>query len=341
MSLSASIAKADTKNLDSNHNWRQVLRKAWRKPEELLDYLQLDSSLLKGIAPGQQQFPLLAPSAFIEQIEKGNPEDPLFLQIFPQAAEARQQSGLLQDPVGDIKSQASPGLLHKYHSRALVITTGACAIHCRYCFRRHFPYTSVTGGRSDWQQSLDYIRANPNISEIILSGGDPLMLATAQLEKISRSLLEFPQLKTLRIHTRIASCLPERINTRLVHWLRELPWAVVFVHHINHPQEIGSAAELAFTRLQSCTQMQLNQSVLLQGVNNKAEVLIQLSEKLFGNSVTPYYLHQMDQVQGAGHFNCSDIEARQLMRQLRAAVPGYLVPRLVREVTGEPGKTPV
>ena len=339
MSLSGSIAKAVIKNSNPEQEWRLILKQAWRKPAELLDYLQLDPDLLKHIPKIKQQFPLLAPSVFVESMEKGNPDDPLFLQIFPHTTEKSRRQDLLRDPVGDLASHASPGLLHKYRTRALIITTGACAIHCRYCFRQHFPYSRATGGRSDWQQSLQYLTANPQINEVILSGGDPLMLATRQLQSISDSLAELPQIKTLRIHTRMASCLPERINSSLLHWLSSLSLRSIVVHHINHPNEINSAAKLAFTRLQDCTQLQLNQSVLLKGVNNKTEVLATLSENLFVNNIIPYYLHQMDLVESAGHFVCDDLEARELFRQLAAKLPGYLLPRLVREVQGEAGKT--
>ncbi len=341
MSLSGSIDKVAEKNIDSEGKWRLVLKQAWRKPAELLEYLQLDSELLNKISNRHQQFPLLAPPAFVEQIEKGNPQDPLFLQIFPFTQKNINSSGLLYDPVGDLKSHASPGLLHKYSSRALIITTGACAIHCRYCFRQHFPYSSATGARKDWQQSLKYLEANPQINEVILSGGDPLMLDTKKLNQITAKLSELPQIKTLRIHTRMASCLPERINSALIKWLSELPFAVVVVHHINHPQEIGTLARHAFKRLQSCTQIQLNQSVLLKGINDKVVTLSSLSEILFANNIIPYYLHQMDPVEAAGDFICSDKEALKLFNNLRRKLPGYLLPRMVREVQGEAAKTPI
>ncbi|MBE9550385.1 MAG: EF-P beta-lysylation protein EpmB [Proteobacteria bacterium] len=325
----------------ADRDWRQVLKQAWRKPAELLDYLQLDPLLLKGIEAGQREFPLLAPPAFVRQIEKGNPADPLFLQIFPLVAENQAVKGLLQDPVGDLDSQASPGLLHKYRSRALIITTGACAIHCRYCFRRHFPYSSATGMRVDWPQTLDYIRQHPEITEIILSGGDPLMLPTSQLQDISTKLASLPQIKTLRIHSRMPTTLPERINPALLNWLSGLPFRLVLVHHINHPNEISSQAKDAISTLTPYIQQQLNQAVLLRGVNNKVTTLVNLSEFLFANKILPYYIHQMDPVESAGHFICSDLEALELMDELRISLPGYLLPKLVRECAGEGSKTPV
>jgi len=325
----------------TDRDWRQVLKQAWRKPAELLDYLQLDPALLEGIEAGQREFPLLAPPAFVRQIEKGNPADPLFLQIFPLATENQAYKGLLQDPVGDLDSQASPGLLHKYRCRALIITTGACAIHCRYCFRRHFPYSSATGMRVDWPQTLDYIRQHPEISEIILSGGDPLMLPTAQLQDISIKLAGLAQIKTLRIHSRMPTTLPERINPALLNWLSGLPFRLVLVHHINHPAEIGRAANTAISTLAPYIQQQLNQAVLLKGVNNKLTTLVKLSEVLFTNNILPYYLHQMDPVESAGHFICTDREALALMEKLRIQLPGYLLPKLVRECAGKGSKTPV
>ncbi len=339
MSTSGSINKVAEKSIYSEVKWRLVLKQAWRKPAELLEYLQLDPDLLNKVSSQQQQFPLLAPPAFVTQIEKGNPQDPLFLQIFPFAQKKTNTAGLLRDPVGDLISHASPGLLHKYNSRALIITTGACAIHCRYCFRQHFPYSSATGARNDWQQTLKYLEANPQINEVILSGGDPLMLDTKKLQQITDSLSGLAQITTLRIHTRMASCLPERINPALIKWLAELPFAVVVVHHINHPQEIGTLAKRAFQRLQSCTQIQLNQSVLLNGINNTAAILLHLSEVLFTNNILPYYLHQMDPVEGAGDFICTDEEALQLINDLRRNLAGYLLPKLVREVSGEAAKS--
>ena len=328
-------------NTSTDRDWRQALKQAWRKPAELLDFLQLDPVLLDGIEPGQTQFPLLAPTAFVNQIEKANPVDPLFLQIFPLAAENQPAKGLLQDPVGDLASQASPALLHKYSSRALIISTGACAIHCRYCFRRHFPYSSATGSRVDWAQTIDYIRRHPQINEIILSGGDPLMLPTRQLEEISRQLANLPQLTTLRIHSRMPTTLPERINPDLLSWFSGLPFRVVLVHHINHPNEIGKAAKDAISLLTPVIHQQLNQAVLLKGINNTPIVLSELSEALFTNNILPYYLHQMDPVTSAGHYICDDSEAQKLITELRISLPGYLVPKLVRELAGEGSKTPL
>lgn len=324
-----------------DRHWRQVLKQAWRNPAELLEHLQLDPLLLKGIAAGQRQFPLLAPPTFVRQIEKGNPEDPLFLQIFPQAAESQSHKGLLEDPVGDLASQMQPALLHKYHSRALIITTGACAIHCRYCFRRHFPYSSTSGHRLDWQKTLDYLSQHPNVNEIILSGGDPLMLPTAQLYEISKQLSSLPQITSLRIHSRMATTLPERINSALCDWFASLPFRLILVHHINHPNEISELAADAIFKLKPLIQQQLNQSVLLAGVNNNSQTLRHLSEILFTNNILPYYLHQMDPVISAGHFICSDLEAAEIIAELRAALPGYLVPKLVREEAGKTNKTPV
>ncbi|MCF6263531.1 MAG: EF-P beta-lysylation protein EpmB [Xanthomonadales bacterium] len=338
MTLS-SAGKSQLHRVD--HHWRQVLKQAMRKPAELLEQLQLDPQLLNGIEAGQRQFPLLAPPAFVQQIEKGNPEDPLFLQIFPQAAESLPPKDLLKDPVGDLASQGSTALLHKYHSRALIITTGACAIHCRYCFRRHFPYSSNSGHRLDWQHTLKYIEQHPNISEIILSGGDPLMLPTQQLHKITQQLSTLPQITTLRIHTRMATCLPERFNTALLAWLKNLPFRLVLVHHINHPNEISEPATKVIFRLKPLIQQQLNQSVLLASVNNNVQTLKHLSELLFTNNILPYYLHQMDRVTSAGHFICSDHEATKIVTELRASLPGYLVPKLVREEAGKSSKTPI
>jgi len=316
----------------ADRGWRRALKLAWRTPAQLLEELQLSPQLLDDIETGQREFPLLAPTAFVQQIEKGNRQDPLFLQIFPSAAEAIPGPGLLSDPVGDLNSQVVPGLLHKYRSRALLISTGACAIHCRYCFRRHFPYSSATGLRHDWQKIQEYIDQHPAINEIILSGGDPLMLATGHLEEMTRRLEKLPQIKTLRIHSRMLTTLPERLDNELIEWLSRLNLKLVFVHHINHPKEIGPAASNAIKLLDKFCHQQLNQSVLLAGVNNNIRTLCLLSETLFTNNIMPYYLHQMDPVQAAGHFICDDKQATELVAQMRAQLPGYLVPVLVRQL---------
>jgi len=325
----------------ADRGWRRALKLAWRTPAQLLEELQLSPQLLDDIETGQREFPLLAPTAFVQQIEKGNRQDPLFLQIFPSAAEAIPGPGLLSDPVGDLNSQVVPGLLHKYRSRALLISTGACAIHCRYCFRRHFPYSGSTGLRLDWQKIHTYIGRHPDINEMILSGGDPLMLATAQLRDITRQLEKLPQIKTLRIHSRMLTTLPERLNSELREWLAGINLQLVFVHHIHHPRELGPAAATAIRQLNTVCQQQLNQSVLLSGVNDNITTLQSLSEILFANNILPYYLHQMDPVQAAGHFKCSDESARKLHAQMRARLAGYLVPALVRENPGRQSKSPL
>jgi L-lysine 2,3-aminomutase len=232
-------------------------------------------------------------------------------------------------------------VLHKYHGRALLIASGSCAINCRYCFRRHFPYGEEMAAAGQWRQALEHLRRDDSISELILSGGDPLALATSKLEELSRGLADLPHVTRLRIHTRLPVVLPERIDPAFMAWLAALPLQKVVVLHANHANELDDGVDAACARLRDTGASLLNQSVLLRGVNDDAEVLAGLSERLFAAGVLPYYLHQLDRVQGTAHFEVDDVRALALMEALRARLPGYLVPRLVREVGGEASKRPV
>lgn len=321
--------------------WRALLRDATMTPAELLQRLDLPPETAGFIENVNRQFPLRIPPAYLAQIRPGDPDDPLLKQILPLAAEATPVPGYSQDPVGDLAAEKQSGLLHKYEGRVLLTLTGACAIHCRYCFRRHFPYAGSNPSHSAWRRTVDYINRDSSIKEVILSGGDPLSLDDDRLASIAADLAGIEHLKRLRIHTRLPVVLPERITDELIAWLTGNRLKTVIVLHVNHANEIGAAAAVALARLHAAGIHLLNQSVLLKGINDNAETLCALSETLFEHDILPYYLHQLDAVQGAAHFAVPDNEAIELMQQIRQRLPGYLVPRLVREVAGEPYKLPL
>ena len=322
-------------------NWRKGLSQAVRDPAELLELLALPPELLPTAQQAAALFPLRVPRGFVARMEKGNPADPLLRQVLPLGEELVATDGFTVDPVGDQQAMVIPGLLHKYSGRVLLVTTAACGIHCRYCFRRHFPYQQANAAAMNWQPALDYIAADPSIHEVILSGGDPLSLSDQRLAQLVTQLAPIPHLKRLRLHTRQVIILPERVDAQLLRWLEECRLQTVIVVHANHPNEIDHAVATALQRLKGTGATLLNQAVLLQGVNDEVSILAALSERLFEAQVLPYYLHQLDRVQGARHFEVSDIRARQLMHDLRICLPGYLVPSLVREQAGKLSKTPL
>src|SRR6185312_6644200 len=286
-------------------------------------------------------FPLRVPHAFLARIAKGDPRDPLLRQVLPLGEELKDVPGFVTDPVGDMPSLAARGLLHKYQGRVLLITTGACGVHCRYCFRRHFPYAEETARAEEWREALDYLKGDAAINEVILSGGDPLSLSDERLAALVRSLEGIPHIRRLRIHTRQPVVLPSRVDEGLVGWLKACRLQKVVVLHANHARELDAAVRDACARLRGTGATLLNQTVLLRGVNDTAKALSDLSEALFAAGVLPYYLNLLDPVAGAAHFDVPEAEALALMTELRAGLPGYLIPRLVREVPGAPSKMPV
>jgi EF-P beta-lysylation protein EpmB len=255
--------------------------------------------------------------------------------------EERVVPGFALDAVGDGAARGAIGVIHKYANRALLIATGSCAVHCRYCFRRHFPYNQETAAAANWSAALDYLRADASIEEALLSGGDPLSLATPKLAEFTDALARIPHIRTLRIHTRLPVVLPERVDAELLGWLRRLSQQVVIVIHANHANEFDADVDAALARLRSSGATLLNQSVLLRGVNDSVDTLVALSQRLLEAGVLPYYLHQLDRVAGTAHFEVSDDRARSLHAALTARLPGYLLPRLVREIAGETSKTPL
>ncbi|MDH3948591.1 MAG: EF-P beta-lysylation protein EpmB [Gammaproteobacteria bacterium] len=323
------------------NNWRKALSQAVRDPAELLKLLALPPELLPAAQQAAAQFPLRVPRSYVARMQKGNPADPLLRQVLPLGEELVAADGFSVDPVGDLEAMMIPGLLHKYKGRVLLITTAACGVHCRYCFRRHFPYSEANAATMDWQPAVHYIAADPSIHEVILSGGDPLSQSDQRLAQLVAQLAAIPHLKRLRLHTRQVIVLPERVDAELLGWLEACRLQTVVVVHANHGNEISHEVTTALLRLKETGVTLLNQAVLLQGVNDDVQVLKALSERLFAAQVLPYYLHQLDRVQGAQHFEVSDTQALKLVHELRTRLPGYLVPRLVREQVGKQAKIPL
>jgi L-lysine 2,3-aminomutase len=322
-------------------DWRQLWRDALRDPRELLALLGLDALASQLSDAAAAQFAMRVPRGFAARMRHGDPDDPLLRQVLPRLDEDRVVPGFGLDAVGDGAARTATGVIHKYRGRALLVATGSCAVHCRYCFRRHFDYAADTAASQQWAEAVAWLRGDPGISELLLSGGDPLSLATAKLAELTDQLRDLPGLRRLRLHTRLPVVLPERVDAGLIDWLRELPWPVTVVIHANHANEVDAAVLAALGRLRSTGAVLLNQAVLLRGVNDDADALADLSERLFEGGVLPYYLHQLDRVAGTAHFEVDDARARALHSELQSRLPGYLVPRLVREIAGAPGKTPL
>lgn len=321
--------------------WQQALANAVTDPRELLKILDLPAEWLPGALAAARVFPLRVPRGFVDRMQRGDPHDPLLRQVLPLDLELQEFSEFSHDPVGDMASKVAPGVLHKYAGRALLIATGACGVHCRYCFRRHFPYGEETASTGHWQAAIDALHADPSIREVILSGGDPLTLNDRRLHEFTAALRDLPHVIRLRIHSRQPVVLPERVDAELLAWLAAIPLQKVLVLHVNHAQEINQPVITACRSLQQAGVTLLNQAVLLRGVNDSVIALSQLSEALFAAGVMPYYLHLLDRVQGAAHFEVSENHAAELMRSLLEVLPGYLVPKLVRELPGGASKTPV
>ena len=321
--------------------WQQALADAITDPAELLSVLGLDQGSLPGMRAAARDFPVRVPRGFVARMRRGDPFDPLLLQVLPTAAELIARAGFGTDPVGDLGSRQGAGLLQKYAGRSLLIATGACAVHCRYCFRRHFPYDEETASSHAWQGALDRLSADSAVQEVILSGGDPLSLNDRRLAQLTTALQDIPHIKRLRIHTRQPIVLPERVDAGLLDWLAGVRLQKVIVLHVNHAREIDGQVVKACQDLAGTGATLLNQSVLLAGINDSVEALSDLSEALMAAGVLPYYLHVLDRVSGASHFDVQERVACDLIDQLVARLPGYLVPKLVREVPGMSSKTPV
>jgi EF-P beta-lysylation protein EpmB len=321
--------------------WQEAWRDAVRDPRELLAMLGLETLAARISDAAAEQFPLRVPRGFVARMVPGDTDDPLLRQVLPLDDEMRPVPGFGLDAVGDAAARTATGVLQKYRGRALLVATGSCAVHCRYCFRRHFPYAEETAARDGWREALEAIRADAGVEEVLLSGGDPLSLATPKLAELTAALAGIPHVRRLRIHSRLPVVLPERVDDGLVRWLAGLPWPVAFVIHANHANEFDAEVDAALGRLRGAGAQLLNQAVLLRGVNDSVEALAALGERSFAAGVLPYYLHQLDRVAGVAHFEVPDEQALALHAQLRARLSGYLVPRLVREVPGDTGKRPL
>ena len=321
--------------------WQKALREAVRDPRELLDLLGLDRLAPRLSDEAMVQFPLRVPRGFVARMRRGDPRDPLLRQVLPLDDEMRPMPGFGLDAVGDGAAKTAPGVIQKYRGRALLVATGSCAIHCRYCFRRHFPYAEETAARDGWRDAVDLIRRDASIEEVLLSGGDPLSLSNGKLAELTGALAVIPHLRRLRIHSRLPIVVPERVDDGLMGWLSTLPWPVTLVVHANHANEFDGTVDAALGRLRAAGVHLLNQAVLLRGVNDSVDALGALSERGFAAGVLPYYLHQLDRVAGVAHCEVDDARARALHAGLAARLSGYLVPRLVREIPGDTGKRPL
>jgi EF-P beta-lysylation protein EpmB len=320
--------------------WQAALRAAVRDVAELAHLLDLPVEALQAKVTQASAFPLLVPRSFVARMRKGDMNDPLLRQILPLSSEDSAAAGYSADPLGE-QAIATEGLVQKYAGRALLIASGACPVHCRYCFRRSFPYQTHLAARADWSNAIQALRDAPDVEEVILSGGDPLSLSNRRLAALIRMLEGVRSLRRVRIHTRFPIMIPERVDRELIRLLAGRTLQTIVVVHTNHAREIDSAVAGALQALKHSVDQLLNQTVLLSGVNDSAHALIELSERLFECGALPYYLHMLDPVAGAAHFAVDESVAVELMGEVRAQLPGYLVPRLVREIPGRPSKSPI
>lgn len=368
--IAATPPPVGAENENSPPSWQGRLKDAIRDPAELCALLSLPAGCLPAAKRAAEDFPLFVPRGYAAKMQPGNLRDPLLLQALPLAEEclpaesagtgslspfagpkpalspgerrhsqaAESNLDFVSDPVGDLQAQIAPGLLHKYHGRALLITTGACAIHCRYCFRRHYPYGEGPRSLAAWQPAIEQIASDPTIEEVILSGGDPLMLVDPWLKRLVEQLSAIGHVRRLRVHSRLPIVLPERVCAELLQWLCGTRLTPIMVVHANHPNEICSEVAKALRRLAAAGVTLLNQAVLLRHINDNADVLTELCLRLADLRVMPYYLHQLDRVRGAAHFEVPEAEGLAIMRELRRRLPGYAVPRYVRETAGAASK---
>lgn len=318
--------------------WNIQIKQAFRDPISLLEYLELATKNHIQKVDTDNTFQMLVPLSYAAKMTKGDWNDPLLRQVLPLKDEIVATSGFVSDPVGDLTAEVSPGVLHKYHGRILLVTTGACPVHCRYCFRRDYPYGDSTPDKKHWQSTLETIKQDPSIKEVILSGGDPLMLSDKRLQKLCSEIEAISHITTIRFHTRVPLFLPERITSELLNYFGDLKVNLVFVIHSNHANEIDENVANTLVALRGKGITLLNQSVLLKGVNDSVETLVELSQRLFSCQVLPYYIHQLDKVQGAAHFEVHRKKAFNIIESLKDQLPGYLVPKLVEEVAGKKSK---
>ena len=339
--LSQIITQIDPQLHPCNENsWQKDLRQVITDPKKLLTLLDINTDDYLQHFKARQLFPVRVPLPFITRMKKGDIHDPLLKQVMPLSNEFVVTDGFVTDPLQEHETVAT-GLLHKYKNRVLMIVKAGCAINCRYCFRRHFPYQDNSPNKQRWQQALTYIVEHKAISEVIFSGGDPLMASDEHLTWLVKQVEAIPHIRRLRIHTRLPVVIPNRITCDLVSLLSKSRLKATMVLHINHSNEIDNDFITALEPLRAARIPLFNQSVLLKDVNDNAEVLIKLSESAFDIGIMPYYLHLLDPIQGAAHFNVTEQEAIIIVNKMLATLPGFLMPKLVREIAGEANKTPI
>ena len=325
--------------INLHSDWKAELSNCVSSIDELLNQLGLKPKDLNATEQAASKFPIKVPQPFVQLMEYGNPNDPLLKQVLPITSELQADSNFSTDPVAESSFNPVPGIVHKYRNRVLMIISPNCAINCRYCFRRHFPYDDNRQSKQQWLKALDYLKTKPEINEVIYSGGDPLAANDNFLRWLTGEIESIKHIKRLRIHTRLPVVIPSRIDDQLLNWLSNTRLKPTFVLHINHANEIDTALSQGVNRLKQAGIMVLNQSVLLKGINDTSDQLINLSEKLFDAGIMPYYLHMLDPVQGASHFDVPRDRAVEIFNQIQAELPGFLVPKLVQERAGETSKS--
>ncbi len=318
--------------------WQAYVKSAIRDVRSLCRALQLPPTMAVTADGAHREFQTFVPLPFLQRMQRGNPNDPLLLQVLPRPQEQQTAEGFQLDAVGDHAASRAPGLIQKYRGRALLVLSSVCAVHCRYCFRRHFPYGETPMTSAAWQPALDVLQQDKSIREVILSGGDPLMLVDHRLEQLINQLSAIPHLVRLRIHSRVPIVIPQRVTAGLIDCLQSTRLIAIMVIHANHANEIDQSVHAAIGDLVEAGMPVLNQSVLLRGVNDRLETLVQLSERLIDSRCMPYYLHQLDRVAGAAHFEVPITRGKKLVSQMREHLPGYAVPRYVQEIAGQLGK---
>lgn len=323
---------------EQQHSWQLEIKHAIRNAHELLTYLHINPEKLATTDTLNTNFPCRVPLSFVKRMIPGDPNDPLLRQVLPLAQEETTAPGYSKDPLKETKYLKVPGLIHKYHGRVLITLTSACAIHCRYCFRRHFDYHG-NYGQNHQQQILEYLKIKPSIHEVILSGGDPLSISDDKLEQWLAQLSKIPHIKRLRIHSRLPVVIPTRITPKLCQILQQSRFDVIFVLHINHPNELAPSTYASWKSLKQTGIVLLNQSVLLKGINDQVNILQELSEKMVHLGILPYYLHQLDPVLGAQHFFVPLHKAKKLYQSWQRIAPGYMLPRFVADIPHKPHKT--
>lgn len=326
----------------SSTDWRSELRNVVTSGEELLGLLGLNAAEVGFSGDAVTDFPLKVPHSFVGRMKYADAKDPLLLQVMATGSETLAHPDYVSDPVGECgTSNPQPGIIHKYHGRVLLIVSGGCAINCRYCFRRLFPYSDNQNSRQEWSDALEYIRTDSTIEEVILSGGDPLIASDQQLRELVQQIGSIAHVKRLRVHSRLPVVIPARVTDALLDALSHSLLQTIMVIHCNHAQEIDAAVKTAVAALRDRNIPTFNQAVLLAGVNDSVEAQVALNERLFAAGAQPYYLHLLDKVSGAAHFDVAEADAVKLMAEVSARMPGYMVPKLVREIAGENAKTGV